>query len=881
MAGGSVFHRIDTDELKAANGTSLAKIDYGFDNNGNLTSKQAVNLGQAGTVDNTYTYDAANRLKTWQRNSGTPTAYEYDKAGNRTKAGGNEFWYDQRNRLDHDLFADYGYTPRGTLATRDDGAQILDTQSDAYGQAITQEYNGGTQTYSYDALGRAVITGHRYSGLGNDLAADTTAQYIRDPAGALVGARSGATAQYTWTDLHTDVVAQYEATGTAVAGSRSYDPYGIPDPIVGSVIGNLGYQSEWTDPSTKRVNMHARWYDPKTGQFDSRDTVANSPVPNSANANRYAYANDNPLTGTDPSGHQRDAHDDGAGGCKEIGVCYFQMQQRIQDNKDKKDREDEIRLNNLLPACQRPGMTKMVGCTKYQEPCPRQADSKENYLKNCTYYRTYADGNTSFNGGPAIKVDPNDASEIAQQIDQLAEAFGGYGQSNDPLARAVITALVIDAAINGAQNTKTALAEKGEALACEKDWKCRNSGTLTTLATVATAIGCVALGVATAGLGAVACAVAAGAATSVASEWMNHRLDSWSDVLNAAALGGASGLLSAVTGGVGGAVAGLIARPVLARLTTNLITRALGGALVGGLSSAIGDYLATGHIDPLSVAFGALGGAFTGGRAKAACSKHSFAPDTEVLMADGSSKPISEVEIGDEVSATDPESGLTTGQAVTAVHNNQDTDLTDVSVSVADAQQAGDENHVGASTALLHTTQHHPFWDATDQAWVNAADLKPGHKLVAPDGKTRQVVAVRNFTGNREMRDLTVDNFHTYYVVAGDAQVLVHNCGEGNVSDEVMNDHILPRHDAGHPDAGKWTEKSKFEDWVKPSHIRNWARLAMSKPMERMNIGTGNAHQHVLQIKSRHPIGYDKDGNDLFSIEVWVRNGEVESVHPN
>ncbi|WP_152645125.1 hypothetical protein [Kitasatospora griseola] len=96
-----------------------------------------------------------------------------------------------------------------------------------------------------------------------------------------------------------------------------------------------------------------------------------------------------------------------------------------------------------------------------------------------------------------------------------------------------------------------------------------------------------------------------------------------------------------------------------------------------------------------------------------------------------------------------------------------------------------------------------------------------------------------------------------------------------------MDEHILPRHDANHPDSWKWAEKSKFEDWVTPDHIRNWAKLAMRKPMDNMNLGTGSAHRHILDIKSRYPIGYDADGNDLFSVAVWVRDGVVESVHPN
>lgn len=69
------------------------------------------------------------------------------------------------------------------------------------------------------------------------------------------------------------------------------------------MVGNLGYQSGWTDPETAKVNMAARWYSPQTGQFSSRDTVSNSPLPVSVNANRYAFGNQNPMTEVDPTGH--------------------------------------------------------------------------------------------------------------------------------------------------------------------------------------------------------------------------------------------------------------------------------------------------------------------------------------------------------------------------------------------------------------------------------------------------------------------------------------------------------------------------------------------------------------------------------------------------
>jgi hypothetical protein len=47
---------------------------------------------------------------------------------------------------------------------------------------------------------------------------------------------------------------------------------------------------------------------------------------------------------------------------------------------------------------------------------------------------------------------------------------------------------------------------------------------------------------------------------------------------------------------------------------------------------------------------------------------------------------------------------------------------------------------------------------------------------VGPEGEKHVVQAVRNFTGSKQMRDLTVATVHTYYVIVGQIPVLVHNC---------------------------------------------------------------------------------------------------------
>jgi RHS repeat-associated protein len=146
----------------------------------------------------------------------------------------------------------------------------------------------------------------QYSGAGNLVASDGGFVYSRDAGDGLLGVNtvggSTSTGRLALTDLHTDVVGTVTATGAALSGSATYDPLGNP---VGALtrLGNLGYQSEYTDPGSGQVNMAARCYNPATGQFISKDSVAVNPVGNSAAANPFAYVADDPMIGTDPSGH--------------------------------------------------------------------------------------------------------------------------------------------------------------------------------------------------------------------------------------------------------------------------------------------------------------------------------------------------------------------------------------------------------------------------------------------------------------------------------------------------------------------------------------------------------------------------------------------------
>jgi RHS repeat-associated protein len=302
-------HRLTSDTLKTSSGTAMASESYGYNADSEVTSENTTGL--AGAASNTYTYDEAGRLASWN-NGSTATAYGYDKNGNLTQSGSKTYTYDARDELAGDGTSSYAYTARGTPSAEPGAAGgTLAASFDAYGDQMT----AGTRAYAYDALGR--LTGDTvaggpsyaftYAGSSGALASDGFSTYTWDPSGSVLAgtgtAGGGTSGVQALTDAHTNLVGQFTAAGTSVSGSKAYDPWGTVTATTGTVSGLLGYQSAWSDAASGKDLMGARWYDPGAGDFTSRDTVAVSPDPDPAAGNPFAYAADEPLDLTDPSGH--------------------------------------------------------------------------------------------------------------------------------------------------------------------------------------------------------------------------------------------------------------------------------------------------------------------------------------------------------------------------------------------------------------------------------------------------------------------------------------------------------------------------------------------------------------------------------------------------
>ncbi|MDK3257512.1 DNRLRE domain-containing protein [Blastococcus capsensis] len=155
---------------------------------------------------------------------------------------------------------------------------------------------------------------------------------------------------------------------------------------------------------------------------------------------------------------------------------------------------------------------------------------------------------------------------------------------------------------------------------------------------------------------------------------------------------------------------------------------------------------------------------------------NSFTPETPVLMADGTTQPISEIEVGDYVTARDPLTGETSAQPVLdVIVGFGDKHLIGVTTSRG-PPAAGETASLPAEDDTWIATANHPIW-IEGSGWTDAKDLQPGHSTVGANGERRVITGVVDYgwvTG-QTVHNLAVVNVHTFVVGSAELGTLVHN----------------------------------------------------------------------------------------------------------
>lgn len=264
-------------------GAAAYWTSYTFDTVGNRTTTTTHTA--TGNTTNTYTYPAAgtprphavSKIVATGASTGTDT-YAYDAAGNTTNrniAGkpAQTLTWDAEGKLDTlteagTVTGDYIYTADGNRLLRKEGG-------------TTTAYLPG---FELTANGTTITATRYYTFAGKTIATRT---------------KTGASGVNTLiTDHHgTAEIAINNSTNQATR--RYHDPYGNPRGTTTPWIDDKGFLGKPTD-TTGLTHIGARYYDPQIGRFITVDPLIDLTDPQQWQA--YAYANNTPVTMSDPTG---------------------------------------------------------------------------------------------------------------------------------------------------------------------------------------------------------------------------------------------------------------------------------------------------------------------------------------------------------------------------------------------------------------------------------------------------------------------------------------------------------------------------------------------------------------------------------------------------
>ncbi|MFJ3902916.1 polymorphic toxin-type HINT domain-containing protein [Streptomyces sp. NPDC090025] len=639
---------------------------YGYDLTGNRTKLVRHDPAGATAKDQTVdqTFATGRNTPTSAPDTGGGTGGPHALAASTTTVGGEV------------KKASYQYDASGNTTSITDGSGTKRLNWNIEGQidSVQDTATAGTTSYVYDSGGNQLI---RRTGtavtlfLGSDeITLDKGTGTLTDtrtypaPGGlSVTRVTKGGSARlvYQASDPHGTNGVQFEA-GTLASTRRPSDPFGNgrgTQPGAGDWAGSQGFVGG-TIEGTGFTTLGARQYDPLTGRFLSLDPVFNESDPQSWNG--YAYANNNPVDYSDPTGTCIPA-DDGSGRCMSAAAwnAYFN-----------KNSDTGTGTGDDTPTS--------TGST----PATNQAKN-DNAAKQAA------------------------AAEALRQKQAADEALARAKQQREELMSKIVDVVGDLIGFNDARDCFT----KGDVMGC-----------------VNTALNFV----------------------------------PWSKVFKAVKVG-----IKAFKLWKEGEKAYDAIR------SAQRISKQAEEALVVARKTA--DEAASAESAAVQAERQAAEDAARSADNAGSCpikAPHSFPAGTPVQLADGTTKAIEEVEKGDLVLATDPQTGLTRAETVEQlITTPDDKEFTDLSLT----------SDAGGSSALT-TTWHHPFWDATARRWTDASELEAGSRLRTPDGTLITVTRVRNYHEAVVTYDLTVNRLHTYYVLAGDAPVLVHNCGPG--ADEVQ-----------------------------------------------------------------------------------------------
>ncbi|NET91512.1 MAG: RHS repeat-associated core domain-containing protein, partial [Kamptonema sp. SIO1D9] len=266
------------------NGVQIEQIEYSYDAEGNRLS---VSNGEA---EGTYFYENIHQLSSIDTDTGTET-YTYDDAGRIASISRDgEIWNLAYNTAD--LI---------TSVTDAAGNVIVEYEYDSNGRRVEANDSNGERNYLVAPIGNSDLESPH---LITDENGDLISAYVYGGTMPLLRLDESGNPVYYLTDAMGSTIALADGSGVEVA-EFDYDSFGNFRRSVGNDLGVTGgdfrFQGQWLESNTDLYHFRARYYDPESGRFVSRDPVEVIEYePQSSNPYQFVYHN--PHIYSDPSG---------------------------------------------------------------------------------------------------------------------------------------------------------------------------------------------------------------------------------------------------------------------------------------------------------------------------------------------------------------------------------------------------------------------------------------------------------------------------------------------------------------------------------------------------------------------------------------------------
>jgi RHS repeat-associated protein len=275
--------------------SAVKSYGYGLDALYRLTS-----VNQDGSLQSRYTFDPmGNRLTS--RNSTDITEYGHDACDEMSYAGDISYKFDLKGRLISE-YDSTDNTERTYTWNYDDRLLYINypnsTKSsmkyDYMGLRTYRKDNAGDITNYYWSLSSLPQVINETDGSGNP-----KASYIL--GAGLIAIKVSGVKKYYITDALGSVLALTDSSGN-VADTYEYEPFGELAASSGTSYNPYRFTGQQWDEDSEFYYLRARYYDPSTGRFISRDPFRGF-LSDSQSQNPYVYCKGNPIFYYDPSGY--------------------------------------------------------------------------------------------------------------------------------------------------------------------------------------------------------------------------------------------------------------------------------------------------------------------------------------------------------------------------------------------------------------------------------------------------------------------------------------------------------------------------------------------------------------------------------------------------